>query len=93
VLGGLAETIERRPICRSEATATVMIMGPTRIDQRRRRRKPQMLALKRLTADKAGVTAIEYALIASFVGIAAAVVIGSIGTALSGIFNTISTSL
>jgi Flp pilus assembly pilin Flp len=91
VLGGLPGTIERRPICRSEATATVMIMGPTRTDRRRPCRT--LATLRLLGEDEAGVTAIEYALIASFVGIAAAVVIGSIGTALSGIFNTISTSL
>lgn len=71
-----------------------MIMGPTYTDRRRQCGMPRMLGIVRLlTEDKAGVTAIEYALIASFVGIAAVIAIGSIGTTLSGIFNTVSTSL
>ncbi len=53
-----------------------------------------MLAvLGALIKDKSAVTAIEYALIAGFVGIAAVVAIGSIGSTLSTIFYSVSTGI
>jgi pilus assembly protein Flp/PilA len=48
-----------------------------------------MNMVARLLRHDRGVTAIEYALIASLIGIAAFVGIGTIGTTLSGIFTTV----
>jgi pilus assembly protein Flp/PilA len=47
----------------------------------------------RLLRDEDGVTAIEYALVASLISMAAVTVIGTIGTDLSGTFSKVATSL
>jgi pilus assembly protein Flp/PilA len=53
-----------------------------------------MLSLvSRLLRDQSGVTAIEYALIASLIGVAAATILGTVGTNLSTTFSTVATSL
>jgi len=44
----------------------------------------------RLLRQETGVTAIEYALVASIIGIAAFACMGTIGTSLSTIFTTVS---
>ena len=49
--------------------------------------------ISRLLRDEDGVTAIEYALIASLIGIAAVTVMGTVGTNLSGTFSKIAASL
>ena len=43
--------------------------------------------------DSSGVTAIEYGLIAGLIAIAAVAVMGTVGTDLSSVFTTVSTSL
>ncbi len=43
--------------------------------------------------DSSGVTAIEYGLIAGLIAIAAVVVMGTVGTNLTTVFTTVSTSL
>jgi pilus assembly protein Flp/PilA len=45
--------------------------------------------LRRLAADEAGVTAIEYGLIAALIAVAIVVILGTVGTDLSSTFNTI----
>jgi pilus assembly protein Flp/PilA len=47
----------------------------------------------RLLRDQDGVTAIEYALIASLIGVAAATVMGTVGTNLSSTFSKVASSL
>jgi pilus assembly protein Flp/PilA len=48
---------------------------------------------KKLIQDEAGVTAIEYGLIAALIAIAAIVAMGSVGTNLSGTFSKVAASL
>jgi pilus assembly protein Flp/PilA len=53
-----------------------------------------MLSLiSRLVRDESGVTAIEYALIASLIAVAAVAVIGTVGTNVSGTFSKVAASL
>jgi len=47
----------------------------------------------RLLRDEDGVTAIEYALIASLIAVAAVTVMGTVGTNLSGTFSKVAASL
>jgi len=49
--------------------------------------------VSRLVKDESGVTAIEYALIASLIAVAAVTVMGTIGTNLSGTFSKVASSL
>jgi pilus assembly protein Flp/PilA len=49
--------------------------------------------LKRLVRDEAGATAIEYGLIAALIAVAIIAAATSVGTSLSGTFNTVATSL
>ena len=46
-----------------------------------------------LIKDRSAVTAIEYAMIACFIGIIAVAGAGSIGTTVSGLFSSISSGL
>jgi len=46
-----------------------------------------------LIADRRGVTAIEYGLIAALIAVAAVVVMGTVGTDLSGVFSQVAASL
>ena len=50
-------------------------------------------SIKRFFADKAGVTMIEYALIAALVAIAAITILTTMGSQISQIFNTVTTKL
>jgi len=52
-----------------------------------------MNTLTRFTHDESGATAIEYGLIAALISIAAVAAMGTLGTALSSLFGTISTNL
>lgn len=52
-----------------------------------------MQFLKRLGSDESGATAIEYGLIAALIAVAIITAAGSVGTKLSGTFNTVSSSL
>ena len=47
----------------------------------------------RLIEDSRGVTAIEYGLIAALIAVAAVVVMGTVGTNLSGVFSQVASSL
>ena len=47
----------------------------------------------KLIQDEAGVTAIEYGLIAALIAVAAVTIMGTVGTNLSGTFNTVATKL
>ena len=49
--------------------------------------------LRRLLKDKSGATAIEYGLIAALVSVAAVVALGQVGTSLTAMFGTVSTTL
>ena len=49
--------------------------------------------LTRLVHDESGATAIEYGLIAALIAVAIITAATSVGTSLSGTFNTVSTSL
>jgi pilus assembly protein Flp/PilA len=46
-----------------------------------------------LVGNASGATAIEYGLIAALIAVAAVTVMGTVGTNLSGTFNTIATAL
>jgi pilus assembly protein Flp/PilA len=46
-----------------------------------------------LIANTSGVTAIEYGLIAALIAVAAVVVMGTVGTNLSGVFSQVASSL
>ena len=50
-------------------------------------------AVSLLLADSRGVTAIEYGLIAALIAVAAVVVMGTVGTNLSGTFSKVAASL
>jgi pilus assembly protein Flp/PilA len=50
-------------------------------------------AVSRLIKDEKGVTAIEYGLIAALIAVAAVVVMGTVGTNLSGTFSAVAASL
>jgi pilus assembly protein Flp/PilA len=52
-----------------------------------------MTMLYRFLQDQSGVTAIEYALIAAGIGIAIAVVVVNVGSALVNIFTTVESDL
>ncbi|MBN8990207.1 MAG: Flp family type IVb pilin [Rhizobiales bacterium] len=52
-----------------------------------------MTILRRFLKDESGATAIEYGLIATGIAIAIIAAVNGVGTALSGKFGTISTSL
>ena len=49
--------------------------------------------LRHLTADTRGVTAIEYGLIAALIAVAAVVIMGTVGTDLSGTFSQVAANL
>lgn len=46
-----------------------------------------------LLSDETGATAIEYGLIAALIAVAAVTVMGTVGTNLSGTFNTVANAL
>ena len=48
---------------------------------------------KKLLKNEDGATAIEYGLIAALIAVAAVTVMGTVGTNLSGTFNSIATKL
>lgn len=52
-----------------------------------------MSALKRLYADEAGATAVEYALLTSLLALVLIGVLSNLGTALSGEFSQVSAAL
>jgi pilus assembly protein Flp/PilA len=52
-----------------------------------------LLSLRRLLENNEGVTAIEYGLIAALIAVAAVVVMGTVGTNLSGVFSQVASSL
>jgi pilus assembly protein Flp/PilA len=54
---------------------------------------PAFTSLRRLMLDGRGVTAIEYGLIAALIAVAAVVVMGTVGTNLSGVFSQVASSL
>ena len=49
--------------------------------------------LRRFWNDHSGATAIEYGLIAALIAIAAVVIMGTVGTNLSGVFSQVASSL
>jgi pilus assembly protein Flp/PilA len=49
--------------------------------------------LRKLKADKKGVTVIEYVLIAGLISVVAIVVIAGVGTSVKGIFSTVNNAL
>jgi pilus assembly protein Flp/PilA len=49
--------------------------------------------LKQCLNDERGATAIEYGLIAALIAVAAVAVMGTVGTNLSGTFNTVAKNL
>ncbi len=51
------------------------------------------VTVKKLLRNEDGATAIEYGLIAALIAVAAVTVMGTVGTNLSGTFNTIATKL
>ena len=52
-----------------------------------------MLQVRNFLSDESGVTAIEYALIASLIAVAIIGVVTTVGTNVSTVFNEIGTSL
>ena len=52
-----------------------------------------LVSLCRLLKNEEGVTAIEYGLIAALIAVAAVVVMGTVGTNLSGVFSQVASSL
>jgi pilus assembly protein Flp/PilA len=52
-----------------------------------------LVSLCRLVKNEEGVTAIEYGLIAALIAVAAVVVMGTVGTNLSGVFSQVAASL
>jgi pilus assembly protein Flp/PilA len=52
-----------------------------------------MLQVRDFLSDESGVTAIEYALIASLIAVAIIGAVTTVGTNISGTFNTVATTL
>jgi pilus assembly protein Flp/PilA len=52
-----------------------------------------MLRVRNFLNDESGVTAIEYALIASLIAVAIITAVGTVGTNVSSVFNEIGTTL
>jgi pilus assembly protein Flp/PilA len=52
-----------------------------------------MLRVRNFLSDESGVTAIEYALIASLIAVFIITAVTLVGTKVSGVFNTIATTL
>jgi pilus assembly protein Flp/PilA len=52
-----------------------------------------MLKVNNFLSDESGVTAIEYALIAALIAVAIIGAVTTVGTNISGTFNTIATTL
>ena len=52
-----------------------------------------LVALHSLIEDSRGVTAIEYGLIAALIAVAAVVVMGTVGTDLTGVFGQVAENL
>jgi pilus assembly protein Flp/PilA len=52
-----------------------------------------MLRVRNFLSDESGVTAIEYALIASLIAVFIIVAVQAVGTSITGVFNTIATTL
>jgi pilus assembly protein Flp/PilA len=52
-----------------------------------------MLRVRNFLSDESGVTAIEYALIASLIAVAIIGAVTSVGTQVSTVFNDVSTTL
>jgi pilus assembly protein Flp/PilA len=52
-----------------------------------------MLRVRKFVSDESGVTAIEYALIASLIAVFIIVAVQAVGTKISGVFTEISTTL
>ena len=52
-----------------------------------------MRVFVRLLKNESGATAIEYGLIAALIAVAAVTVMGTVGTNLSGTFNSVATNL
>jgi pilus assembly protein Flp/PilA len=52
-----------------------------------------MLRVRNFINDESGVTAIEYALIASLIAVFIIVAVQSVGTSISGVFTEIGTTL
>jgi pilus assembly protein Flp/PilA len=55
--------------------------------------KQMFQSIKRFVADKSGVTAIEYALIASLIAVFIITAVQTVGTKVSTVFNEIGTTL
>ena len=52
-----------------------------------------MLRVRNFLSDESGVTAIEYALIASLIAVFIIVAVQAVGTSISGVFTEIGTTL
>jgi pilus assembly protein Flp/PilA len=52
-----------------------------------------LLPFYRLSKDDCGVTAIEYGLIAALIAVAAVVIMGTVGTDLTGTFSQVASNL
>jgi pilus assembly protein Flp/PilA len=52
-----------------------------------------MLRIRNFVSDESGVTAIEYALIASLIAVFIIVAVQAVGSNISGVFNKVSTTL
>jgi pilus assembly protein Flp/PilA len=52
-----------------------------------------MLRVRNFINDESGVTAIEYALIASLIAVFIIVAVQAVGTNISGVFNKVATTL
>ena len=52
-----------------------------------------MLRVRNFVSDESGVTAIEYALIASLIAVFIIVAVQAVGTSISGVFKQVATTL
>jgi pilus assembly protein Flp/PilA len=58
-----------------------------------RKENPMRAFFTKLIQDEAGVTAIEYGLIAALIAVAAVTIMGTVGTNLSNTFSTVASKL
>lgn len=73
---------------------SLSILGYVRFRYKQRRRQVLLMTmLRNLLSDETGATAIEYGLIAALIAVAAVTVMGTVGTNLSGTFNTVANAL
>jgi pilus assembly protein Flp/PilA len=80
----------------SRATSEASVLEPPQLHERKgpiKRQENPMLRVRNFLNDESGVTAIEYALIASLIAVAIITAVTTVGTNVTSVFNEIGSTL